>query len=196
MFDQSPWGPIALLVIIGLLGVVIVAIWWFRSRRFVASTPEEAEEIAHLPMTSLQRRAWWAFGLGLAIVIAIVAVVAPDGVVEYSNNDSSRTIVVVLALVFLVVYLVMLVPTALRAGRGATDERDLRVMATAPSIQAGAMLVTVMAWTLYLTEEFRDVGVPTEYMYPIFGSVFLVYMLSHAAGILIGYWLSRGYAQG
>lgn len=195
MSGQSSWGPVVLLVTVGLLVGVVVTILWLRSRRYVALSPEEADELAHLPMTSLQRRAWWSFALGTAVVIAIVAIVAPSGVVEYSENDSLRTIVAVLVLAYMGVYLGMLVPTALKTGRGTTDERDLRVMATAPSIQAGAMLVTVVGWSIYLTEEFRGVGIPTEYMYPLFGSVFLVYMLSHAAGILIGYWFSRGYAQ-
>jgi hypothetical protein len=162
----------------------------------VSDSPEEAEELAHLPMTSLQRRAWWAFGLGLALAAAIVALIAPNGVVEYSNDDSLRITVVLLVLASIAVYLVMLVPTALRFGRDGVDERDLKVMALAPTFQAGAMLVTVVAWTIYLTEEFRGVGIPTEYMYPLFGTVFLVFMLAHSAGILISYGFSRRHAQG
>ena len=54
----------------------------------------------------------------------------------------------------------------------------------------------MVAWAIYLTETFRDIGIPTEYMYPLFGSVFLVYMLAHSAGILIGYAFGRRHAQG
>lgn len=195
MFDQGFWGAIAVLVGIIFLVALVAGVRWLRNQRVVPESPEEAEELAHLPMTSLQRRAWWAFGLGLAFAVAIVALVAPNGVVEYSNDDSLRMTVVLLVMASIAVYLTMLGPTALRFGREDVDERDLKVMALAPTFQAGAMLVTVVAWTIYLTEEFRGVGIPTEYMYPLFGTVFLVFMLAHSAGILISYGFSRRHAQ-
>lgn len=195
MSDQGFWAPIAILVGVGFVVVAVIAVKWLRDQRIEPSSPEEADEMAHLPMTPLQRRAWWAFSIGFVLAVAIFALMAINGIEEYSADDTLRTIVTVLILVSLGVYVGMLVPTALRAGRADADERDLRVMATAPSIQAGAMLVTVFAWTIYLTERFRGEGIPTEYMYPLSWSVFLVFMLSHSAGILIGYWLSRRHAQ-
>jgi len=196
MFGQSLWGPVAVLVALGIVAVVVLAVMWFRDHRIVPSSPEEAEEMAHLPMTSLQRRAWWAFSIQLVLAIAIVVLVARVGVVEYSADDSLRSIVLVLVFMSLGVYLGMLVPAALRAARGDADERDEKVMANASSIQVGAMMITVFAWTIYLTEAFRGVGIPTEYMYPLSGSVFLVFMLAHSAGILVGYWFARRHAQG
>lgn len=196
MFGQSLWGPVAVLVALGIVVVVVLAVMWLRDHRVVPSSPEEAEEMAHLPMTSLQRRAWLAFSIQLAVATAIVVLVARVGVVEYSADDSLRSIVLVLVFMSLGVYLGMLVPAALRAARGDADERDEKVMANASSIQVGAMMITVFAWTIYLTEAFRGVGIPTEYMYPLSGSVFLVFMLAHSAGILVGYWFARRHAQG
>jgi len=195
VFAQALWSPIAVAVVVGLLVAIVLGVRWLRGQKVVPSSPEEAEEIAHLPMTSLQRRAWWALSLGLALAAAIVTVVATNGVVAYSSDDSLRTIVTVLFMASLGVYLVLLIPTAMRSMSGGDDERDQRVMATAPTFQAGAMMVTVVAWSIYLTEAFRDIGIPTEYMYPMFGSVFLVYMLAHSAGILIGYAFGRRHAQ-
>ena len=196
MFAQSLWGPIAVLVALGFVVVAVIAIKLLRDHRIVPSTPEEAEEIAHLPMTSLQRRAWWSFSIQLALAVAIVVLVARVGVVEYSADDSLRLVVLVLAFLSLGVYLGMILPAAFRAVRGEADERDEKVMANASGVQVVAMMITVVAWTIYLTEAFRGVGIPTEYMYPLSGSVFLVFMLAHSAGILLGYWFSRRHAQG
>jgi hypothetical protein len=177
MFDQGLWAPIAILVAVGFVVMAVVAIKWLRDQRVIPSSPEEEEDMAHLPMTTLQRRAWWALAFGL------------------SNDDSLRSVVVVLVFLSLAVYLGMLLPTALQVGRSGVDERDQKVLTTAPSVQAGAMMITTVAWTIYLTEEFRGIGIPTEYRYPLAGSVFLVFMLAHSVGILIGYWLSRRHAQ-
>lgn len=196
MFAQTLWVPITAVVALGFVVVAVIAVKWLGDHRIVPSSPEEAEEMAHLPMTSLQRRAWWAFSIQLALGIAIVVLVARVGVVEYSADDSLRSVVLVLAFLSVGVYLGMLMPAALRAARGDADERDEKVMANASSIQAGAMLVTVFAWAIYLTEVFRGIGIPTEYMYPLSGSVFLVFMLAHSAGILISYWFSHRHAQG
>ena len=196
MLAQSLWGPIAALVALGFVVVAVIAVKWLRDHRIVPSSPDEAEEMAHLPMTSLQRRAWWAFSVQLALAIAIVVLVGRVGVVEYSADDSLRSVVLVLVVLSLGVYLGMLLPAVLRATRGDADERDEKVMANASSIQAGAIMVAVVSWTIYLTEAFRGVGIPTEYMYPLSGSVFLVFMLAHPAGILFGYWISRRHAQG
>jgi hypothetical protein len=195
MFDQGLWAPIAILVAVGFVVMAVVAIKWLRDQRVIPSSPEEEEDMAHLPMTTLQRRAWWALAFGLALDIAIVVLIARVGVVAYSNDDSLRSVVVVLVFLSLAVYLGMLLPTALQVGRSGVDERDQKVLTTAPSVQAGAMMITTVAWTIYLTEEFRGIGIPTEYMYPLAGSVFLVFMLAHSVGILIGYWLSRRHAQ-
>ncbi len=196
MFAQGLWGSIAALVALGFVVAAVIAVKWSRDHRIVPSTPGEAEEMAHLPMTSLQRRAWWAFAIQLTLAVAIVVLVARVGVVEYSADDTLRSVVLVLTILSLGTYLGMLLPAALRAVRSDADERDEKILANASSIQAGAMMVTVFAWTIYLTEAFRGNGIPTEYMYPLSGSAFVVFMLAHPAGILIGYWFSSRHAQG
>ena len=71
----------------------------------------------------------------------------------------------------------------------ALDERDLAILARAPTIQPMAMILTLVAWMITLAERFRDQGaVPVVYLYLIFGSIMLVYMISQPLGVLLGYW--------
>ena len=58
MFDQGLWAPIAVLVAVGFVVMAVVAIKWLRDQRVVPSSPEEEDEMAHLPLTTLQRREW------------------------------------------------------------------------------------------------------------------------------------------
>jgi len=189
------WFPIAILVSVGLIVSVALFVRMLVTTRIPATSPEEREELAHLPMTPLQKRAWFGLLTGLAMTAAIVIVIARVGPVAYFDDDELRLVVLGLLMATLVSYLVVIVPTGPRAAsKGALDERDQRVLGIAPNIQAAAGLVTVALWSVALTEAYRGEGIPTGFMYLLFWSVFVAYMLAHSAGILFGYWFARDHA--
>ncbi len=192
------WTPIALLTGTGFVLAGIMLVRSLVKGRLPATSPEERSEIASLPMTGLQKRAWWGLGIGLAMVAACVLVIARAGPVTYFDDGDLRLIVLAFIMVTLATHLVVLVPTGLsRGGRPTLDERDRMVLARAPHVQAAAGLITVAAWSIALTESYRgEPGIPTGFMSLIFWSVFVAQIVAHSGGVLLGYWLARHHGEG
>ena len=69
------------------------------------------------------------------------------------------------------------------------DERDLAIMRRAPLIQLWAVLLSLVAWTIGLTEVYWNEGaVPVLFLYLIFFSGLMVSTIAQSLGVLIGYW--------
>jgi len=72
---------------------------------------------------------------------------------------------------------------------GMVDERDRLIVDRAPRIQWLAVVFTLVAWTIALTEIYHDTGlVPSVFLFVIFMSILIVSTLAQSLGILIGYW--------
>ncbi|RKY19711.1 MAG: hypothetical protein DRQ55_10000 [Planctomycetota bacterium] len=180
------WSIVAVSVAaLFVLAVGLVAHRIIRGRGAPVS-PEERAELAQLAMTPLQKRAWTGLLVGLAMILACVAVVANAGTKTYSADGDLRLLVV--GFVFVAMLAWQRVLSLSRSTSGAVlDERDRRVLLFAPHVQTAAVLITVSFWCVALTESFRGEGIPTDYMYLLFWSVFLTLTVSFSAGILIGY---------
>jgi hypothetical protein len=85
----------------------------------------------------------------------------------------------------LVVYLILF-ETILRRP-GYVDERDKLILDKAPRFQWLAVIFSLVAWVIALSESYHDEGVPVVFLYLIFMSVLIVSMIGQAIGILIGY---------
>ena len=71
---------------------------------------------------------------------------------------------------------------------GPLDERDRVILAAAPAGQAPAMIVTLAAWTIALTETYRSTQlIPSVFLYLIFWSLLMVSVLGLLAGVVMGY---------
>ena len=69
------------------------------------------------------------------------------------------------------------------------DERDLAIMRRAPLIQLWAVLLSLIAWAISLTEVYWNEGaVPTMFLYLILFSSLIVSTIAQSLGIFIGYW--------
>jgi uncharacterized membrane protein len=68
------------------------------------------------------------------------------------------------------------------------DERDKAILERAPTVQAQAMVVSVAAWAIILTEVYWETGqVPVAFLVLIFWSCLLVSAMALPMGVLIGY---------
>lgn len=198
MEDSGFWFPIAIMVGVLFVLAVVLLVRGLAKSRIVAASPEERTEMASLPMTPLQKRAWFGLSVGLVMTAAAVVVIARAGPLVYFDDGDLRLVVLAFIMTVMVSHLVVLVPTGIgKRARHSLDERDRMVLARAPQIQTAAGLVTVAAWMIALTETYRgEVGIPTGFMYLIFWSVFVAQTVAHSAGILLGYWLARHHAEG
>jgi hypothetical protein len=139
-------------------------------------------------MAPMQKRAWWGLGVGLAFAIAyFIVFFTMGGVAKFDSDTSYRLIIDALAIGALIVNLVV-VNVPMRR-RDMADERDIKVIDWAPRVQWLAVIFTLVAWTIGLTERYHATGlVPSVYLYVVFLSVLLVSTIAQSAGILLGYW--------
>lgn len=139
-------------------------------------------------MTPLQKRAWWGLAIGLAFAIAFTLVfILKGGIATFDEDQNFRIIIDVLWVGGLIANLVI-VNMSLRKP-GMVDERDRLVLDRAPRIQWLAVVFTMVAWTIILTEVYHATRLlPTAFLFVIFMSVLIVSTLAQSLGILIGYW--------
>jgi len=139
-------------------------------------------------MAPLQKRAWWGLAVGLVFAIAFTLVfILRGGIATFDEDQGFRIMIDILWVGGLVANLVI-VNLALRKA-GMVDERDRLIVDRAPRIQWLAVVFTLVAWTIALTEIYHDTGlIPSVFLYVIFMSVLIVSTLAQSLGIIIGYW--------
>jgi uncharacterized membrane protein len=144
-------------------------------------------------MAPLEKRAWWGLGVGLIFAAAFALVFILMGGIETFDEDQGFRIIVDVLWIGGLVANGLIINLALRKP-GLADERDLRIVERAPRVQWPAVVVTLAAWMIVLTEVYHDTGqIPSVFMYVIFMSVLIVSTLAQSLGILIGYWrMARG----
>ncbi len=144
-------------------------------------------------MAPLQKRALYSLGIGIVLAIVLIMIFILKDVTTFDEDLRFRLIVYVLWVGVPLAYLIV-VNLALRKPEQ-IDERDKLIMAKAPRVQFLAVLFSLVAWTIVLTEVFRDQGqVPVIYLTLIMISTLIMSTLAQSAGILIGYW--RGGSNG
>ncbi len=137
-------------------------------------------------MAPLQKCALYSLGIGIVFAIALVMVFILKDITTFDEDLGFRMMVYALWVGVPLVYLIM-VNLTLRKPKQ-IDERDRLIIAKAPRVQYLAVLFSLVAWTIVLTEAFRDQGqVPIIYLTLIMISTLIISTIAQSAGILIGY---------
>jgi len=182
-------------VALGAIAVYSAYLVWVRRDRL---TLEERRELAATPMPKLQKRALFSTAIGLITLGVLSAILTTYGAAEYWDNDDLRLTVVAIFIAGLATHVGLLTAmvSPLWSEESELDERDRQVLATAPAVQTGLVLLTLAAWHTSLIVRFHDQGaVPTVYLYLIFGTVVLVSLIGHSAGIVVGYWMGSRFGE-
>ena len=139
-------------------------------------------------MAPLQKRALYGIAFGVVWIIAILIVfLLKGGIGTFEQDIQFRGIIDVLWIGGLVIYLILF-ETILRKPNQ-VDERDKLIMDLSPKVQWRAVIFTLVAWVIALSEIYRAEGqVPVIFLFLIFMSVLIVSSLAQCLGILIGYW--------
>lgn len=145
-------------------------------------------------MALLQKRALYGLILGIAFTIAIITVfITRGGVMAYAEDAVMRVIVAGLWVGALVTNLIVINITLRKPGQ--VDERDRLIVSKATRIQLLAVIFTIVAWSIALTEVYWDQGhIPIIFPYLVLMSVLITSTIAQCAGILIGY--RRGVSHG
>jgi len=177
-----PW--ILLALVAGLLVV------FFSIRRALRDRPPLDLGPDERTVTPLQRLAAWAVAIGLIVTACAVGLVVHFGPDAFDTDTVVRLSVTGVLLFGIALFTAFLVRVRLwlRREDGALDERDRAILKGAPSAQPGAMLITLAAWMIGLSETYRAAGhVPLVYLYLIFWSLLIVDLIALPLGILLGY---------
>jgi hypothetical protein len=181
-------------VVLGIVAaVVLVRVW---PRRGLVSA-EEREEMANAPMSPSQKGAWCGLLIGVVTFATIAALLVTKGAAEYWENDDLRLTVVAIFIGGIVAH--PIVSNLFRITsflKEHVDEREDAIVSRASIVQPPAILITLAAWLITLTQRYHEQGaVPVVYLYLMFGSVILVLMISQSVGVLLGHWIGGRHGQ-
>ena len=138
-------------------------------------------------MAPLQKRAFYGLIFGIAWTIAIIAVfILKGGATAFDTDQTFRLIMDSIWVGGLIVYLVLFYQILRKTNL--VDERDRLIYDRSPRTQWLAVILTLVAWIIGLTEGFRGQGVPTVYLYLMFFTILCVSAIAGSIGILVGYW--------
>ena len=139
-------------------------------------------------MAPLQKRALYSFVIGLVLTIALIAVLIAQGDITALERDLNLRLIMYAVLVGVPLIYLILVNITLRKPTQ-LDERDRLIMERSSRAQWLAVIFTLVAWTIALTEIYRDQGqVPIAFLQLIFMSTLIISTLAQSLGILAGYW--------
>jgi len=139
-------------------------------------------------MAPLQKRALYSLAIGLLLAIALIVVfIAKGDVTTFDEDLGFRLIVYALWVGVPLAYLIVVNLTLRKPEQ--VDERDKMIMGRAPRVQWLAVIFSLAAWVIVLTELYWDQGqIPVIFLTLIFISTLIVSTLALSLGILIGYW--------
>jgi hypothetical protein len=138
-------------------------------------------------MAPLQKRAFYSLLIGLAMAITLVVVFVTRDIYTFDTDLNFRLIVYALWIGVPLAYLLIVNLTLRKPGQ--IDERDKLIMERAPKIQFIAVLLSLIAWVITLTEAFWSQGqVPIIFLTLIIISTLIVATLAQSLGIIVGYW--------
>ena len=150
-------------------------------------------------MTPQQKRAWYGLAIGIVWSLAMVAVFFVKGATAFDEDAGMRVMVYGLFIAGVCAYVAMLYITGWRMRREGVimDERDRMILRKVPVYQMFAVLITLAAWSVILTEVYHDQGqVPVVFPNLMFFSAIVVNIVFASAGTLIAYWRDEQRGQG
>ena len=139
-------------------------------------------------MAPLQKRALYSFVIGLVLTTVLIVVLITQGDITAFERDLKIRLVMYAVVIGAPLIYLILVNLSLRKPTQ-LDERDRRIIERSSWAQWLAVIFTLVAWTIALTEIYQDQGqVPIAFLKLIFMSTLIIGTLAQSLGILVGYW--------
>ena len=145
-------------------------------------------DLAHLPMTGLEKLGWIGLAVSAGIMAGIAILVAIAGVEGFHQERGARVTFWILLMVGIAAWWTGWMALRRRHGSVVMDERDRAVLARSFSVESMVVLLALVAWTVGLTEAFWDEGaVPLAYLQLLFWTTFVGGAIGRSVGIILGY---------
>ncbi len=139
-------------------------------------------------MAPLQKRALYSFIIGLILTLAVTVFLVSQGdITAFDTNLNLRLALYAAVIGVPLVYLILISITLRKPAQ--VDERDRLIIERSSRFQWLAIVFSLVAWTITLTEIYRDSGqIPVIFLNLIFFSTLIISSLSQSLGIMLGYW--------
>ena len=150
-------------------------------------------------MTPQQKRAWYGLAIGIIWTLAMVALFVIRGATAFDEDTGMRFTAYAIFAAGVLAYVAMLYVTGWRMRKQGPimDERDRMILRKVPVYQMLAVLFTLAAWSVILTEVYHEQGqVPVVFPTLMFFSAIIVNIVFASAGTLIAYWSDEQHGQG
>ena len=172
------WIAVAVLVGAACIAALAWFVWSLRPQR----------EMGGMPPTPLERLGWIGLGVTAVVGLGLAALVALVGADFIAQESSARGIFWLLMMAGIAVWALAWWTIKRRAGGTVIDERDRAILARSLSVESVVVLLTLVTWTVALTEAYSDEGtLPIEYLQLIFWSTFILGAFGRSLGIVMGY---------
>lgn len=172
------WGTLAVLG----MGLMVAAL----GRIVRAYRPDP--EMRDLPATPLERLGWVGLATTGGVLAGMAILVLVFGVEGMQEESSARISLWLMLLVGVGVWTLAWYSTKRKQGALVLDERDRAVLARSFSVESMVVLVSLVAWTVGLTEVFWDEGsVPIAYLQLLFWTTFIGGAMGRSLGVILGY---------
>jgi hypothetical protein len=144
-------------------------------------------------MAPLQKRALLSFFIGLCFTIALIIIFLLQGDVNAFDNNATLRYITYAVLIGVPLTHLILIDLSLRKPTE-LDERDRLIILKSGKIQWLAVIFSLAAWMIVLTEIYKDERqVPVVFITLIMISTLIISVLAQSLGILIGYWRMNRY---
>ena len=139
-------------------------------------------------MAPLQKRALICLLIGIVYTIALAVVFLLEGDITAFNHDKVLRWITYTALIGVPLTYLILIDLTLRKPTQ-LDERDRLIMLRSGRVQWLAVIFSLAAWMIILTEIYQESRqVPVVFLTLIFMSILIISILAQSLGILLGYW--------
>jgi len=138
-------------------------------------------------MAPLQKRALYGLIFGVVWAIAIIVVfILEGGAPAFDKDETFRLTMDGIWVGGLIVYLALFYRILQKSNL--VDERDKLIYDRSPRTQWLAIIFTLVAWVIGLSEGFHTQGqVPVVFLYLMFFTILIVSSIAQCIGILLGY---------
>lgn len=140
------------------------------------------------PITPLERLGWIGLGITTVVGLGLATLIIFGGATAFHEDATSRTMFWILLVSGIGVWMASWTVIKRRSGGPVVDERDRAILARSLSVESVIVLVSLVAWTVTLTEVYWEEGaIPIAYLQLLFWSTFIGGAFGRSLGIVMGY---------
>jgi hypothetical protein len=139
-------------------------------------------------MTVLETLGWVGVAVTGGLGAGLGALVAVVGVTDFHEQETARFVFWLMLIVGIGVWVSVWAVLKRRPGGVVADERDRAILARSFSVESMIVLLSLVAWTVTLTEAFWEEGaVPIAFLQLLFWTTLIGGALGRSLGIVLGY---------